>query len=348
VERNEMILAFNQLGKLMVSAGKNEAWSGYASGVTELEYTNFLGLVAKQHIYNPWFTKENVQQSLIALGENLAIDKLSAWTSNYTFSNTPKRIALVMAGNIPLVGFHDFLCVILAGHSPVCKLSSDDKQLLPAIASFLIQFAPDLKERISFSTGRISDFDAVIATGSDNSLKYFEQYFGKYPHIFRKNRTSIAIISESTSDEELKALGFDIFNYFGLGCRNVSHLLVPKDFEINRFFEAIVDYFQIVNHNKYANNYDYNKAVYLLNQMPLLDNNFVLLRETEELHSPLGMIHYHFYESQKEIDAYITTNENSLQAIVGENYIPFGKAQKPELSDYPDGVDVMEWLGGLK
>jgi hypothetical protein len=344
VERKEMILAFNQLGKLMVAAGKEEAWSGYESGVTEFEYNDFLGLISKQHIYNPWFTKENVQQSLIALGENLSEEKLRVWTQYYTFTKSPKKVALIMAGNIPLVGFHDFLCVLLAGHSPVCKLSSDDKFLLPAIASFLIQFAPELKHRITFSTGRISGFEAVIATGSDNSLTYFEQYFGKYPHIFRKNRTSIAIISEDTTDEELKELGFDIFNYFGLGCRNVSHLLLPENFEINRFFEAIVSYFPIVNHNKYANNYDYNKAVYLLNQIPLLDNNFVLLRESDELHSPLGMIHYHYYKSQEDIQLYLKQHETAIQAIVGKDFIPFGKAQKPTLTDYPDGVDVMQWL----
>lgn len=252
-----------------------------------------------------------------------------------------------MAGNIPLVGFHDFISTILSGNIAVCKLSSDDKTLLPALASHLITFEPSLKEKIEFTIGKIGKVDAIIATGSDNSMKYFEQYFGHLPHIFRRNRTSIAILNGNESKEELELLGRDIFQYFGLGCRNVSHLLLPKGFKIDLFFEAIVDYHDIVNHHKYANNYDYNKAVYLMNKAELLDNNFVLLRRTEDLFSPLGMVHYHFYESENELQNYIELHKEKLQVIVGKEYTPFGMAQCPKLNDYADGVDTIEWLSKL-
>ena len=253
-------------------------------------------------------------------------------------------VAIIMAGNIPLVGFHDFLCVLLSGNKAVCKLSSDDKTLLPALGEHLISFVPEIKEDIMFTTGRIGPVDAVIATGSDNSLTYFESYFGKYPHIFRKNRTSVAVFSGNETEDEIKELGKDIFRYFGLGCRNVSHIILPTGFELPRFFEAIIDYGEIIHNNKYGNNYDYNKAVYLMNQHKLLDNNFVLLRESEELFSPLSMIHYHFYDDVSEVETYLKEHQEKIQVVVGDNFLPFGQAQCPKLDDYADGVDVMRFL----
>ncbi|MBI1837006.1 MAG: acyl-CoA reductase [Flavobacteriia bacterium] len=348
MKRERIIKGFVQLGKLMISLGNEYEWKGFEVGTTEDEYNKLKEIVSRQFFYNGWFTKENVLQSLIALGGQLEEKKMKQWVSNYQYNENLKRVGIVMAGNIPLVGFHDFLCVLISGNIAVCKLSSDDKTLLPALAAHLIEFCPELKERIIFSIGPISNIDAVIATGSDNSTKYFEQYFGKYPHIFRKNRTSIAIISGHETQEELQALGKDIFAYFGLGCRNVSHLLFPKDFEINRFFEAIVSYSDVINHNKYGNNYDYNKTVYLMNKMQLLDNNFVLLRETEELFSPLAMIHYHYYNNATEIHEYIQKNKDKIQVVVGELNVPFGEAQCPALSDFADGIDVLKWLEVLK
>lgn len=342
------IKAFVQLGKLMVSLGNNESWKDYSLGVNETEYNELETLINKQFVLNGWFTKENVRTSLKALGELLTEHQLVNWVNNYHFnSQSNKRIGIIMAGNIPLVGFHDFISTILSGNIAICKLSSDDKTLLPALAKYLIDFEPSLKERIVFSAGKIGEIDAIIATGSDNSMKYFEQYFGHLPHIFRKNRTSLAILTGSESTEDLKLLGKDIFHYFGLGCRNVSHLLIPNNFNLNLFFESIVDYHDIVNHHKYANNYDYNKAVYLMNQSELLDNNFVLLRKTDELFSPLGMIHYHVYENQSEIENYLKQHEEKLQVIVGNGYTPFGNAQCPTLFDYADGIDTLEWLSKL-
>jgi len=347
VKQEHIIKGFVQLGTLMVSLGKNEEWVDFSSGVTEKEYEALNVLINRQGSYNGWFTKENVRQSLSALGERLNQSELERWIGAYSFTEAPKRVAIIMAGNIPLVGFHDFLCVLLSGNKAICKLSSDDKTLLPALGSHLLEFLPELKGRIEFTTGRVSEIEAVIATGSDNSLKFFEEYFGKYPHIFRRNRTSIAVLDGSETSEDISRLGDDVFNYFGLGCRNVSSLLLPEGFELSRFFEGVVSHGDIIHNNKYGNNYDYNKTVYLMNKHVLFDNNFVLLRESTELFSPLSMIHYQFYKSQDEVDAYIHDHKDKIQAIVGKAYIDFGAAQCPMLDDYADGVDVMRWLEGV-
>lgn len=346
--KNQLILAFDALGSLMRLLGNNQPWPGFASGVTEEEFHSLQTIINKQTTFNGWFTPENVRQSFCAIGNQLYDEKLETWSRRYDYSMNPKKVALIMAGNIPLVGFHDFLCVLMSGHSVIAKVSSDDKQLLPALAAQLLKFEPDLKDRIVFTEGRIGKVDAVIATGSDNSALYFEQYFGKYPHIFRRNRTSIAVLDGSETKQQLHELGHDIFDYFGLGCRNVSHLLIPKDFDLNKFFEAIIPFGEIVNHHKYANNYDYNKAVYLLNNIPLLDNNFVLLRETEDLFSPLGMLHYHRYITIKDVTVYLKTHADKIQAVIGNQFVPFGSAQFPNLEDYADGVDTMSFLSKLK
>lgn len=338
---------FCQLGKLMRSLGGNLEYSGYEIGVTEQEYHQLNVVINKQFAYNGWFIKENVRQSLSALGSWLTEEKLTNWISEYTFSREPKKIAVIMAGNIPLVGFHDFLSVLLSGNSIVCKLSSEDKTLLPALASHLIEFTPLLKERISFGPIKLEQIDGVIATGSDNSHRYFESYFGSKPHIFRKNRTSVAVLNGSESKEELFGLGNDIFDYFGLGCRNVSHLILPKDYDFKKFFEGVFEHQEVINHNKYGNNYDYNKAVYLMNQHKLLDNNFILLRESNELFSPLGMLHYHFCDSENEINNYIEFYKNDIQVVVGKNFVDFGKSQQPDLNDYADGLNVLNWLVNL-
>lgn len=344
MEREELIKGFVQLGKLMVALGEGKHWNDFSIGVTEQEYNELITVINKQAGFNGWFKKENVLKSIYSLGTQLTEEKLNSWLSEYSFSEEPKKIGLIMAGNIPLVGFHDFLCVLLSGNIAVCKLSSDDKTLLPALAFHLIQFVPSVKERIVFTHGKIGDVDAVIATGSDNSLQYFEQYFGKYPHIFRRNRTSVAIISGNETKEDFNALGHDIFDYFGLGCRNVSHLLIPRGFDLNRFFEGIIGHSEVVNHHKYANNYDYNKAVYLLNKQQLLDNHFVLLRESKALFSPLSMVHYQYYDNENDIKTFLETHKDQIQAIVGQNYIPFGMSQCPMLNDYADGIDTLRFL----
>lgn len=328
----------------MRSLGDNLDWKDFSIGVTESEYQELNDLIIKQKQFNAWFVEDNVRNALKALGEQFTEEKIKDWMQRYTFSEHPKRVAIIMAGNVPLVGFHDFACVLLAGHKAICKLSSDDRTLLPALAKYLMQFVPELTERIEFSFGKIGQMEAVIATGSDNSSMYFDQYFGKYPHIFRSNRTSVALLSGNETQEEIKSLGDDIFQYFGLGCRNVSHLLLPKGFVLDRIFEGIVNQGEFINHHKYANNYDYNRAVFLLNQVPFLDNNVVLFRENTDLFSPLAVVHYQFYTNQSEVHEFLKNNSGKIQAIVGEGYIPFGAAQCPALDDYADGIDTMKFL----
>lgn len=347
MNREQAINAFSRLGTVMKEVGSGNEFPGMSLGVTESEYLELQRTVNKQVQFNGWFTKEAVRQSLSALGEWLEKEQLEKWIAAYDWNEHPKRVAIIMAGNIPLVGFHDLLCVILSGNTAVCKMSSDDKTLLPALVHILCHFLPDLTDRIVLSEGRIGEIDAVIATGSNNSHLYFEQYFGKYPHIFRKNRTSVAVLDGNENEAELTRLGTDIFSYFGLGCRNVSHLLLPEGYDFNQFFQGIFSHSDIINHFKYGNNYDYNKTVYLMNQLPLLDNNFVLLRETEDLHSPLAMIHYHFYKNDNDINDYLKKHEEALQVVVGKTYTPFGQAQSPDLSDYADGIDTMKWLNSL-
>ena len=347
MERNSIIIALNQLGKVLVSLGENQPWKDNSLGVTQEEYERFEHVIVRQFALNGWFTQDSVRNALKSIGNDLTVEKLNAWVEKYQFVKEPKRVGVIMAGNIPLVGFHDFLCVLLSGHKITAKMSSDDKTLLPEVVSLLIQFAPELEERITLSEGRIGEIDAVIATGSNNSMGYFESYFGKYPHIFRKNRTSVAVLDGSESKEELELLGADIFTYFGLGCRNVTQILIPQEFELNDFFGAMVPNSEIVNHHKYANNYDYNKAIHLMNQENILDNGFMLLKESDQLFSPLAMLYYHRYNNAEEVETYLKNNEEHIQAIVSKTHIPFGAAQCPNLDDYADNFNTMSWLEGI-
>lgn len=341
----ERIEILSKLRLILNNISEEKEWSDFELGITKNDYDRLVHSILVAKVQNPWFTKESVLEAFKGVSTWLTVSQLSDWQNAYEFNITePKKVAVIMAGNIPMVGFHDMISVFLSGHNVVCKLSSDDKVLLPAIIEVLALFNPKVKEIIECTENRLPKFDAVIATGSDNSAMYFETYFGKYPHIIRKNRTSIGIINGHETKEQLSVLGRDIFTYFGLGCRNVSKLLIPKDFVLDRFFEAIVGYGDVVNHNKYANNYDYNKAVYLMNLDQILDNNFILLKEDKSLHSPLGVLFYERYESQEELNNYLDLNRDELQAVVGQDYIPFGEAQCPSLNDYADGVDTMKFL----
>lgn len=345
--RDRIIKAFSALGKVMLSIGKGEEWKGYKLGVTEDEYHALQLNVKRQFQWNGWFTEEAVCHVFNVWGEELDEENLNRFTSEYAFQSTPKKVGVIMAGNLPLVGFHDFLCVLLSGNSIVIKLSSDDKTLFPMLIQMLVKFEPQLQDRISIPTGKLGDIDAIIATGSGNSMRYFESYFGHLPHIFRKNRTSVAVLNGDETTEQLETLGNDIFTHYGLGCRNVSKILIPKDFELNRFFESIIKFGPIINHHKYANNYDYNRAIYLMNLEEILDNGFLLLKESDELFSPLAMLYYQRYENVDEVEAFLTKYKDDIQVIVGQGYEEFGKAQCPMLTDYADGVDTMSWLTKL-
>ena len=319
-----------------------------------LFYTDFEQLIQTVHIYNPWFTEENVRNAVEAIADSLSQEGLVDWVSIYIKelekNKKPQCIAVIMAGNIPMVGFHDMLCVLISGNKFVGKLSSDDKFLLPFISKMLIAIEPEFKDLIEFTEGQLKNMNAVIATGSNNSARYFEYYFDKYPHIIRKNRNSIAVLTGTESISELRLLGKDIFQYFGLGCRSISKLFVPKGYVFDTFYESIFDHQNIINNNKYGNNYDYNRTVYLMSNNPsLLDNNFLLLKEDASYSSPIGVLFYEFYEDVNTLDKRLENEMEQIQCIVSnaphiKNAIGFGQAQCPKLTDYADNVDTMKFL----
>lgn len=309
--------------------------------------TEFELLLKRSEIENPWFTLDNQKFALKQWTELLTEENISSWLKNYSVSKISKRVGLILAGNIPLVGLHDVISVVLSGHIPLIKLSSKDKQMVPFF----------LKKWNEFSGGvvayelveRLENFDAVIATGSNNTARYLEYYFKDHLSIIRKNRTSAAVLKGDETPEELQLLAEDIFRYFGLGCRNVTRVFIPEDFVIDRLFESFVGFQDIINHHKYANNYDYNRAVYLLNQDKFWDNNFVMLKEDEKLFSPLSVINFSRYSSLDEVKSFIAENEENIQCIVakdelGLDSIPFGEAQHPALDTYADNVDTMKFL----
>ncbi len=306
---------------------------------------------------NGWFTPENILFSFQKWAEALTRENLDEWISKYNdndFSQEPgkiKTVAIVMAGNIPLVGLHDFLAVLITGNKVLAKLSSKDKILLPFLSEKLIGIEPDFNRYIEFTEGKLENFDAVIATGSDNTSRYFDYYFGKYPHIIRRNRNSVAILTGKEKQEELEGLADDIFRYFGLGCRNVSKLYVPEGYDFKNFFEAVYRWKEIIHNHKYINNYDYNKAVYLMDSLPLLDNEFVLLKEDSGFSTPIGVVFYEKYTSLEDVKTSLEKRSDHIQCIVsqGESFwgIPFGETQQPRLWDYADGVDTLEFLLGL-
>jgi len=356
MEINKRIKSFVTLGKFLHQFASKEVKNGNNS-LNEIFYTNFEELIKTVHIYNQWFTEESVRNALAALAGSLKEEELVEWISNYiqelSDNNKPKEVAVIMAGNIPLVGFHDMLCVLLSGNKFIGKLSSDDKYLLPFMAKVLMTIEPEFVECIEFTEGQLKSMDAVIATGSNNSARYFDFYFGKYPHIIRKNRNSVAVLTGFETTDELRLLGNDIFQYFGLGCRNVSKLFVPKDYIFDTFYQSIFDFNNIVNNNKYANNYDYNRTIYLMANHPsLLDNNFLLLKEDVAYASPIGVLFFEYYNDLETLNNRLEYDKEQIQCIVSSNSsvshsIPFGQAQCPALSDYADGVDTMKFLIGL-
>jgi hypothetical protein len=274
---------------------------------------------------------------------------LDQWLEPYKFDKPEqKTVAIIMAGNIPLVGFHDFVSVLISGHKVLVKQSSNDKQLLPVIAGFLMNIAPEFEERIRFTEDKLTNFDAVIATGSNNTARYFEYYFSGKPNIIRKNRNSVAILTGNESKEELEALSEDVFRYFGLGCRNVSKLYVPENYNFDAFFKAMYPWNTLLNSAKYSNNYDYNKAVYLMSEFKLLENGFLILKEDESFGSPIATLFYEKFEDEKELQEKLEQNKENLQCVVGTNAeIDFGQTQQPKLWDYADGVDTLKFLEEL-
>ncbi len=347
MKREQLIQVFVQLRNTLISITEQDNWADYSCGLTEEEFVAFKKQINQEVIHNPWFTPSHVESSLKGIIHLLEPESFNQFVAKYEFSRVPKKVAVIMAGNIPLVGFHDFMSVLITGNIAVCKLSSSDSRLLLTLIKWMLVWEPELVDLIQVSFGPLKNFDAVIATGSDNTISQFEKYFTQVPHLFRKNRTSIAVLDGSESDEELQALSSDCFLYFGMGCRNVSKIFVPQDFNLNRIFENFTSCHDLIQHHKYGNNYDYNRTVYLMNNISFLDNNVFMLKEDEGLHAPLSVIYYQRYSSTKDVDLFIENNSAVLQAIVGHNYIPFGKAQNPDISDFADNIDTCKWLNNL-
>jgi hypothetical protein len=333
----------NEIGRVLAT---DTPLSGAGSRLTDLIET-----VSR---VNPWFTQQNVRSSLAGIQALLNPLAMEKWLSGYSFSDSvnSKTVAVIMAGNIPIVGFHDMMCVVLSGHKFLGKLSSQDTELPVKVAELLFETDPDLQPFISFNSHIIKDFDAVIATGSNNSSRYFDYYFGKYPHIIRKNRSSLAVISGNEGQAELEALADDIFMYFGMGCRNVSKLLLPQGYDIKILISAFSKWEHLMHHNKFFNNYEYQKAVMLVNRIEHLDNGFVLLKKDQGLSSPLAVIYYDYYSDIELVKEYAGLNKDNLQCIVAEQSlnsllpgaVPPGKAQQPGPADYADGVDTLNFL----
>ncbi|MBL7827043.1 MAG: acyl-CoA reductase [Saprospiraceae bacterium] len=337
---HERIQLLNELGDYLRTGGDEDL-----DAAIQLSY-----------IENQWFTVDNIRLALDAVASVfLQKNLLENWAANYPISDSDfpaKTVGLVMAGNIPLVGFHDWLCVFVSGNRAKVKLSDKDKRLLPLLVKKMGEWSFKSLAYTEFigETEKLSGFDAVIATGSNNTARYFEQYFGKYPHIIRRNRNAVAVLNGLETKEELYALGNDIFSYFGLGCRNVSKLYVPHGYQFDTLLEVLHDYREIIHHNKYKNNFDYNMTLFVLNKMPYLNNGCLMLREDPSLSSRIASVHYEYYDDIQELDALLLERTDEIQCVVGNTKvtgykpIPFGGSQQPGLSDYPDGVDIMQFL----
>ncbi|UUV21749.1 acyl-CoA reductase [Paenimyroides aestuarii] len=318
----------------------------------ELFFEPFIGLINQLHHSNSWFKREQLEFAFKSWSDALTNDHLTKWLAAYDFQEEPlKTIGLVLAGNIPMVGFHDILSVLISGNKALIKLSSNDELLIPVLLKYLETVEPELKNRYEITKDKLQNFDAVIATGSNNTARYFEYYFGKHPHIIRKNRNSVAVLNGNESKEDLVALGEDIFRYYGLGCRNVSKLFVPKNYNFDLFFEAMFAFKDLIDDDKYANNYDYNKAVFLMSNFNLLDNGFMTIKEDTGYTSPISSVFYEFYDDINEVKKRLNTDKEKIQCVVSnqiiENSLPFGTTQTPQLWDYADNVDTMKFLLSL-
>jgi hypothetical protein len=306
---------------------------------------------AKDKVYleNRWFIPEFIELSVNNIAQKFLqpqqVDQLIKQYGMPEENSNPKKVGIVMAGNIPLVGFHDFFCVLLTGHHAMIKPSSKDEALITHLVNKLIEWNDEVEQFITIS-GMIKNCDAYIATGSNNSSRYFEYYFGKYPSIIRKNRTSVAILTGYETHEELKKLSDDVYQYFGLGCRNVTKIFVPKNYDFVPLLNAFKKYDHLADHHKYKNNYDYNLAIHILNNKYYMTNNSIILIENESPFSPISQLHYEYYSNKNELREKLKKDQ-SIQCIVSKKDIGFGEAQCPNVNDYADGIDTMKFLMSL-
>jgi len=334
----ERIESFSDLGKIL---------RDFLEGTGTRFSSELESCIINQQFRNPWFTPENVKMAIEAIANELTFANLIKWTDSYPALHTERsasNIGVIMAGNIPLAGFHDFLSVLLTGHNLIAKTSSKDQELNVLISDILCRINRGFTDKVTFAEGVLKNFEAVIATGSDNSSRYFEYYFGKYPHIIRRNRNSVAIIRGNETREELSLLGRDVFSYFGLGCRNVSKLFLPGGYDIMNLNLSWNGYSPIVNHSKYANNHDFNKAVLMVNREAFTDTGYIIFKESEHFSSPVAVVYYEYYDSFNDVDRKIKNAGDRIQCIVSRDDIPFGMAQYPHLWDYADEIDTIDFL----
>ncbi len=346
---NDKKRGFIALGKFLSQFTQKESIQNPSVLHNDIFLKNFENLIQLSQSHNGWYTPENVCFSIQSWATALTEDNLNTWLLRYNFKEVkPKNVGLILAGNIPLVGFHDFLSVLISGNNVLIKTSSNDQFLLPFLANYLTAVEPEFANKITFVDGKLENFDAVIATGSNNTARYFEYYFKDKPSIIRKNRNSVAVLNGHETKEQLVALGEDIFRYFGLGCRNVSKLFVPKGYSFDAFFEAIFEHQDIIHYEKYANNYDYNKAVFLMSNFKLLDNGFLTIKEDNSYASPISSVFYEYYDSIEDLQIRLQSENEQIQCIVSNNLvansISFGQTQKPNLWDYADNVDTLSFL----
>ncbi len=345
----QRINAFAELGKFLGQFTIEKIEKQDHVKHNDLFFDGFKHQIKLAQEHNGWFTKKNILFAIEGWSKSLTNSNINKWLEKYNFNAiNSQKVAIIMAGNIPLVGFHDFISVLISGHEVLVKQSSNDKHLLPFLAKYLEHVEPGFKKKITFTEDKLEGFDAVIATGSDNTARYFEYYFKDKPSIIRKNRNSVAVLTGNETKEQLEALSDDIFRYYGLGCRNVSKLFVPKNYDFKDFFEAIYKWHPIINQAKYANNYDYNKAVYLMSEFEMLENGFLMIKEDASYTSPIATVFYEHYESVAQLKEKLENDKNNIQCIVASGFtdseIAFGNTQRPELWDYADNVDTIAFL----
>ena len=343
---------FVELGKFLSQFSIDNNQQNEQVKYNDLFFNSFIDLIALSQSHNNWFTPDNVHFSISSWSEALTENNINQWLSAYSFTEKePKNVGLILAGNIPLVGFHDFLSVLISGNNVLVKTSSKDDYLIKFLTKYLIALDNRFNEKITFVEGKLENFDAVIATGSNNTARYFEYYFKNKPSIIRKSRNSVAVLTGNETPEEMTLLSEDVFRYFGLGCRNVSKIFVPKNYNFDAFFNGMYAQKDVIYYEKYANNYDYNKAVFLMSNFQLLDNEFLTIKEDISHASPISSVFYEYYEDINEIKTRINKDSDIIQCVVSngviDNSVYFGKTQKPNLWDYADNVDTLDFLNNL-
>lgn len=349
MDLQQRINAFVKLGEFLNQFQQDGITKNDKVEANDLFFDGFKHQLKLAQEHNGWFTKQNIIFTLKNWSNALIDKNINQWLRKYNFKSINNQtVAIIMAGNIPLVGFHDFLCVLISGHKVLIKQSSNDKHLLPFLAKYLEVVEPNFKGKIKFTEEKLENFDAVIATGSDNTARYFEFYFKGKPSIIRKNRNSVAVLTGNETKEQLEALSDDIFRYYGLGCRNVSKFFVPKNYNFDVFFNAVYKWHAIIHESKYANNYDYNKAVYLMSEFDMLENGFLMIKQDESYASPIATLFYEYYQDISELEQELDAEKDKIQCVVAngfsDNEIEFGKTQNPQLSDYADNVDTIAFL----